>query len=187
MLNKCGHLLSRTFSRDDTWSKNTTSLQLYSRMVCIVQFQHLGFFRLSLLCPIEGLLSQTESLLSLLEGLLSSTEGLLFSTEGFLSPNDWLTACNIQCAGLLIEGEECQMHGAGAGDGYPERREGWLVFVKIRAFSPYAVENIPVRKDSDVQVRSQNVVESTNFFISEKSVRHPHFAGICEGQVSYSF
>ena len=59
--------------------------------------------------------------------LLSPTEGLLFPAEGFLSQTDWLkwlTACNIQCAGLLIEGEECQVHGAGTGDWYPERREG---------------------------------------------------------------
>jgi hypothetical protein len=43
--------------------------------------------------------------------------------------------------------------------------------MQIKAFSPYAaVENIHVREDSDIQVWSQNVVESTNFLISEKSV-----------------
>ena len=59
--------------------------------------------------------------------------------------------------------------------------------MQMKAFSPYAVQNIPIREDSDVRVWSQNVVESTNFLISEKSVGHPHFTGICEGQVTNSF
>ena len=59
--------------------------------------------------------------------------------------------------------------------------------MKIQAVSPYAVENISAREDSDVQVRSQNVVESTNYLISDKSVGHPHITGICDGLVTDSF
>ena len=67
------------------------------------------------------------------------------------------------------------MHGAGAGDGYTERREGViaLLIMQMKAFSPYAVQNIPVRDNSNVQGGGQNVVESTNFLISEKNVKHP--------------
>ena len=55
---------------------------------------------------------------------------------------------------------------------------GWEVIMKIKAVSPYAVENISAREDSDVQVKSQNVVERTNFL---------HITGICEGLVTNSF
>ena len=54
----------------------------------------------------------------------------------------------------------------------------------MKTDKPDAVENISIGEHSDVQVWSQNCVKSSNFLISKKSVRHPHFACICEGQVT---
>ena len=48
---------------------------------------------------------------------------------------------------------------------------------------PDAVENITIREDSYIQVRSKNIVEPSYLFIPEKSVRHPHFSYICHCEV----
>ena len=52
---------------------------------------------------------------------------------------------------------------------------------------PNAVEDISVWEDANVQVWGEDVVESADFLISEESVWHPHFAGICQGEVADSF
>ena len=45
------------------------------------------------------------------------------------------------------------------------------------------VDNISIRKDTNIQIRSEDLVEATNLLISKESVRHPHLAGVCYGQV----
>ena len=49
---------------------------------------------------------------------------------------------------------------------------------------PDTVENISIREDPDIKVRSEDLMESSNLLIPEESVRHPHLAGICQGQVA---
>ena len=72
-----------------------------------------------------------------------------------------LTASNVQVTCLFIQRKESQIHGAEAGERYSD-----------------AVENISVREDSNVEVRSEDVVKCSNLFISEERVGHPNFAGI---------
>ena len=48
---------------------------------------------------------------------------------------------------------------------------------------PDTVENISIREDPDIKVRSEDLMESSNLLIPEESVRHPHLAGIRQGQV----
>ena len=50
---------------------------------------------------------------------------------------------------------------------------------------PDAVENITIRIDPNIQVGSEDVVKGSNFLISEEGIRHPHFAGICQGEILY--
>ena len=52
---------------------------------------------------------------------------------------------------------------------------------------PNAVEDISIWEDADVQIWGEDVMESSDFLISEESVWHPHFAGICQGEVADSF
>ena len=49
--------------------------------------------------------------------------------------------------------------------------------------SPDTVENITIGKDSDVEVGGENCVKPTDFLVPEESVRHPHFAGVRDGEV----
>ena len=71
-------------------------------------------------------------------------------------------------AGLLVQGEPGQVHRAGAEEGGSD-----------------AVQHISVGEDTDVHVGCEDLVEATNFLISEEGVWHPHFASICHGQVPY--
>ena len=48
---------------------------------------------------------------------------------------------------------------------------------------PDAEEHVAVRKDPDVEVWCENVVESSNFLVSEESVWHPHLARVRQGEV----
>ena len=48
---------------------------------------------------------------------------------------------------------------------------------------PDAEEYVAVRKYPDVEVWCENVVESSNFLVSEESVRHPHLARVRQGEV----
>ena len=77
-----------------------------------------------------------------------------------------LTACHVQVAGLLIKGEESEVHAAGADERDAD-----------------TVENVAVRVDSDVEVGRQNVVELANLLVPEESVRHPDLADVGQGQV----
>ena len=52
---------------------------------------------------------------------------------------------------------------------------------------PDAVEDISIWEEADVQICGEDVMESPDFLISEESVWHPHFAGICQGEVADSF
>ena len=66
---------------------------------------------------------------------------------------------------------------------------------------PYTIEHVPIWKNTNVEVRCENVVKSSNFlvpkeeysfvrsnfiyiFSPEKCVRHPHFLGISHCQVA---
>ena len=49
---------------------------------------------------------------------------------------------------------------------------------------PDAVQNIPIRVDSDVEIGSENVVEGTNLLVPEESIRHPHLTSISQSQVA---
>ena len=49
--------------------------------------------------------------------------------------------------------------------------------------SPYAVENVSIGVDPDVQVRLDDFVKLAVFLVSEKGVWHPDFFRICHRQV----
>ena len=69
-------------------------------------------------------------------------------------------------ADLLVEGEEGELHGAGHHQGHPD-----------------AVQHVAVGEESDVEVRCENLVGSTNLFISKKGVWHPDLAGVGHRQI----
>ena len=48
---------------------------------------------------------------------------------------------------------------------------------------PDAEKDVAIRKDPDVEVWCEYVVESSNLLISEESVWHPHLARVRQGQV----
>ena len=48
---------------------------------------------------------------------------------------------------------------------------------------PDAEKHVAIRKDPDVEVWCENVVESSDLLVSEESVRHPHLARVRQGQV----
>ena len=51
-------------------------------------------------------------------------------------------------------------------------------------YLPDAVENIPVRKDSYIEIGSEDLMKPRNFLISEESVWHPDLARISESQIT---
>ena len=67
---------------------------------------------------------------------------------------------------LLVQWKPGQVHRAGAEEGGPD-----------------AVQHISIRINSDIKVWGEYLVKAPNLLISEESVWHPHFAGICHGQV----
>ena len=77
-----------------------------------------------------------------------------------------LTAGNVQVTGLLVQGEEGEVHGAEAGEGDAD-----------------AVEHVAVGEDSDVEVGGEDVVELPDLLVPEEGVRHPHLARVRQGQV----
>ena len=77
-----------------------------------------------------------------------------------------LTAGNVQVTGLLVQGEEGEVHGAEAGEGDAD-----------------AVEDVAVGEDSDVEVGGEDVVELPDLLVTEEGVRHPHLACVRQGQV----
>ena len=48
---------------------------------------------------------------------------------------------------------------------------------------PDAEKHIAIRKDPDVEVRCENVVESSDLLVSEESIGHPHFRRVRQSQV----
>ena len=48
---------------------------------------------------------------------------------------------------------------------------------------PDTIKDIAIGEDSDVHVGHQNVVKPTLFFITEESVGHPYFLGVCHCEV----
>ena len=48
---------------------------------------------------------------------------------------------------------------------------------------PDAVQDSAVREDPYIQVWLKDGVESSNFFISKKCVRHPDFGSVSHGEV----
>ena len=78
-----------------------------------------------------------------------------------------LTAGNVQVTGLLVQGEEGEVHGAEAGEG-----------------DANAVEDVAVGEDSDVEVGGEDVVELPDLLVTEEGVRHPHLARVSKGQVA---
>jgi hypothetical protein len=78
-----------------------------------------------------------------------------------------LTAGKVQMTSLLIEREPGQVHGAGAEQGGPD-----------------AVQYVSIRINPDIEIGCKNLVKPRNLLISEESVRHPHLACICHGQVT---
>ena len=78
-----------------------------------------------------------------------------------------LTAGNVQVTGLLVQGEEGEVHGAEAGEGDAD-----------------AVEHVAVGEDSDVEVGGEDVVELPDLLVPEEGVRHPHLARVSQGQVA---
>ena len=53
-------------------------------------------------------------------------------------------------------------------------------------YLPYTVEDITVRKYSDIDIRHQDVVEPPLLLIPEEGVGHPNFSSISHCQVFYS-
>ena len=51
------------------------------------------------------------------------------------------------------------------------------------SFLPYTVQNIAIRKDSDVEVWLNNVVKLTVFLVPKKGVGHPDFPGVRQSEV----
>ena len=77
-----------------------------------------------------------------------------------------LTAGNVQVTGLLVQGEEGEVHGAEAGEG-----------------DANAVEDVAVGEDSDVEVGGEDVVEGSNLLVPEERVRHPDLTDVGECQI----
>ena len=77
-----------------------------------------------------------------------------------------LTACNVEVTGLLVQGEEGEVHRAEAGEGDAD-----------------AVEDVAVGEDSDVEVGGEDVVELPDLLVPEEGIRHPHLARVSQGQV----
>ena len=53
-------------------------------------------------------------------------------------------------------------------------------------YLPYTVEDITVRKYSDIDIRHQDVVEAPLLLVPEEGVGHPNFSSISHCQVFYS-
>ena len=69
---------------------------------------------------------------------------------------------------MLVEGEEGEVHATDTDEGHSD-----------------TVEDITIREDTNIEVGGEDAVEPGNLLIPEERVRHPHFADICHGQVSY--
>lgn len=50
-------------------------------------------------------------------------------------------------------------------------------------WSPDAVEHVTIGKYPDVEIRSQDIVKTTDLLISKESVWHPDFCGIDQCQI----
>ena len=87
-------------------------------------------------------------------------------------------------AGLLVQGEPRQVHGAAAHQRGPApgAQCQWLVVMVMQP--PDAVEDVAVREDPDVEVGGQDLVEARHLLIPEEGVRHPHLARVSQGQVA---
>jgi len=72
-----------------------------------------------------------------------------------------LTTGHIKVAGLLVQGEEGEVHGASAGEADPD-----------------GVKDVAVRKHSHVQILLKDVVEPSDLLIAEKGIRHPHLGSV---------
>ena len=94
---------------------------------------------------------------------------------------DCLTAGKVEVTCLRIERKSCQVHGASSDQRCSDRwqcgHEHWTVI-------PDTVENITIREHSDVEVRSEDLVEPGNFLIPEECIWHPNLARVSQCQVS---
>ena len=53
----------------------------------------------------------------------------------------------------------------------------WVSF----SFLPYAVEDLSIWEDSDVDVGHDDVVEVAGFLVLKESIGHPHLVWVCHG------
>ena len=77
-----------------------------------------------------------------------------------------LTACNVEVTGLLVQGEEGEVHRAETGEGDAD-----------------AVEDVAVGEDSDVEVGGEDVVELSDLLVPEERVGHPDLTDVGESEV----
>ena len=49
---------------------------------------------------------------------------------------------------------------------------------------PDAIENVAIGENTDIKIWSENRVKSSDLFVPEESVGHPHFTRISHGQVT---
>ena len=78
-----------------------------------------------------------------------------------------LTASNVQVTCLFIQRKESKIHGAEACERYSD-----------------AVENISIRKDTNIEIWLDYIMELGIFLVSEKRIRHPNLEeknGNCKG------
>ena len=69
---------------------------------------------------------------------------------------------------MLIKREQGEVHGAEASQRDAD-----------------AVEDVPVRVDSDVEVGGEDVVEVSDLLVPEEGVGHPNLARVRQGQIFY--
>ena len=62
----------------------------------------------------------------------------------------------------------------------------WMGSLWECRYQPYTVEDITVRKYSDIDIRHQDVVEAPLLLVPEEGVGHPNFSSIRHCQVFYS-
>ena len=77
-----------------------------------------------------------------------------------------LTAGNLHGTFLCIKGIHLEVHRTGESEGHSDTEEDGPVSIK-----------------SNVEVGHENIVHGSPPLVPEESVRHPHFAGVRDGEV----
>ena len=88
--------------------------------------------------------------------------------------------------GLLVEWEQLEQHRAGDREGDPrqgDRSSRHITLITLITLSPNTIQHVAIRVNPNVQIWSQNIMETSDLFISKETVRLPDFSDIRQCQI----